>query len=211
MTAGRGRVRNGINSDPRPSCRLGGMLIGKLLPSRHLLAAALLLACPPSPALAQRFKYDNRQQLLGAAHVSPESGRRVLGNIFRYCTENNASLQHDAAREMEAWEARHKLYLDASEMYRRKLKKLISDPSLSPEHRAKLNEMQEQVEKDALTDAVAAQTEAFIVLLRSAQKHGGSEDLCREYIRSVADGKWDLARNDPALAKFFDEERQSAR
>ncbi len=184
------------------------MLNAKSVPLRHLVTAALILACPLSPAFAQLLKYNNRSELLGAAHVSPESTRRILVEWLRYCSENNASLQQEAAREMKAWEARHKLYLEASAAYREKLKKLTANPSLKPEQRVQFSKLQEQIEKDALKDAVAAQAEAFLVPLRSAQKHGSSEVLCRDSIQSVADGKWDLTRNDPALAKFFDEERR---
>jgi hypothetical protein len=154
------------------------------------------------------FKYSNRNELRGAAMAAPENTRQILANVMRFCADNHASLRGETARALKSWESRHAYYLAASAGIREEFDKLATDPSSPPEVRAQYKMAQEQL-AEMVAQTVSAMTEALLAPLRIRQKSGNSEAMCKEYVQSVDDGKWDLKRNDPDLAKFFDEQRQA--
>jgi hypothetical protein len=154
------------------------------------------------------FKYNNRNELRGAAMAAPDNTRRILTNVMQFCADNHTSLRDETSRALKSWESRHAFYLAASAGIREEFNKLATDPSSQPEVRAQYRKAQEQL-AEMVAQTVSAMTEALLAPLRILQKGGNSEAMCKEYVQSVDDGKWDLKRNDPELAKFFDEQRQA--
>ena len=168
----------------------------KTLFTYTLAVAALLLHAPIN---AETFSYENEAQLVGAAIVSPESTRLILTKTLEFCKSNFNVTTSSANAAFSGWMKRHETYLVHSAGYRAAAKAMANDPATPEPRQAELRKL---LEKD-FPRLVNGELQAAILPLQIAKENGTGEAMCRNYIRALDDGKFDLKVKDPQLADFF--------
>jgi hypothetical protein len=168
------------------------------------LAVVLALGAFVPSAWGEVLKYDNQDELRGAAMVAPGTVRRLLTKLMAFCAEQNPSMLDETAAALKAWESRHAAYAAMSARIRGEFYSLATDPSRPPEVRAQFKRAQEVLAE--MEQAIDAQAEALLAPLRVGQKHGVGEPMCKAYVQAVNEGNMDLKVTSPDLAKFFEEQ-----
>jgi hypothetical protein len=174
-----------------------------------LLTGLLVTMVAPNAAEAQVLAYKSDAEILGAAHVSPESTRRVLKIIQAACTKGHAGAGDALVKELASWEVRHSRYLGLCNGFRGKLDKLVTDSRAGSEQRKQLVQLQAQI-MAALDQGPAEMAKGYVFAIEQAGANQGAEgvdNICGGYAQSVAEGKWELKRNDPQLAAYFDKQK----
>lgn len=149
---------------------------------------------------AQLLKYDSEDELLGAAASSPGGVQQILERLVATCSAYGPALQSSGQQALIAWQARHGAYLEESAAIRRELQARYAAPKSDPRVREAFKNSLE-VARPKMIDA---QYESFVAPIKALQSSSQKAAICRSYIQSIADKKWDLKSNDPTLATYFD-------
>jgi hypothetical protein len=60
-----------------------------------------------------------------------------------------------------------------------------------------------------VTQTINSQFEALVAPIKLTSNRNVQVSLCEDYVQSIADGKFDLNRNDPALSAYLDRRLKS--
>lgn len=161
---------------------------------------ALATALLSFGAQAQLLNYDREDELLGAAASSPGGVQQILERLVATCSAFGPALQSSGQQELTAWQARHGAYLDESAAIRQELREKYAGPKSDPRVREAFRNSLEV----AGPKMIDAQYESFAAPIKALQSNSQKAAICRSYIQSIADKKWDLKSNDPTLATYFD-------
>jgi len=160
-------------------------------------AILFLSACIyANSAFGQLLKYDNEQELMGAAVSSPYSAGQIVKRLVDKCGAYNDSLRTSGDRALHSWEAHHQAYLEEGLRVKAQLEAKLSTPT---DRSAFKNMLEKQ-----LPEAIQKQYEALAVVIDSAPSQAGKVRMCEGYVQAIADGKFDLKVNDPTLSAYFD-------
>ncbi|MCH8619527.1 hypothetical protein [Undibacterium sp. TS12] len=173
----------------------------KKWPATIIKFAGILLLIINAPAHAQRLTYDNQSQVIGAAAASPEGGRVLLEKLFTYCSTYGASVRIAGQQALKDWKTRHQSLLDENVIVKRELFDSINKSSVPEKDRNTFKHMFEVV----LPNTIEAQFKAYIAPIEGINNQEAKADLCMSYVKSVADGKWDLRNNDPVVYTFLND------
>ncbi|AMO96848.1 hypothetical protein CFter6_4247 [Collimonas fungivorans] len=154
-----------------------------------------------STAHAQLLKYNNEAELFGAAAVSPDSGFQVLQKLIGLCLTYSPSLQSFGEQELKKWVSRHRSYLEENAASRQELIEMLNSPSMTAETKKNIKNMLE-VYGPKMIDS---QFETIRISIKGISSQEGQASLCSDYIQSIADGKFDLRKNDPSLSAYLDQ------
>ncbi|MFL6659233.1 MAG: hypothetical protein ACJ8GW_14230 [Massilia sp.] len=166
----------------------------------QVLAASLLLGML-APANAQLLKYENRDEIYGAAAVSPESTRQILKGIVEVCSKVGNKPRDASVQALAEWEQRHTLYFEENELIKKEMITAAQKPGASSQHKKFI----EQLFAVTLPQSIKAQITAFTTPMETVSDPGLKTSYCMSFAGSITDGKWDLKNNDPVVAKFLDE------
>ncbi|WP_061537405.1 hypothetical protein [Collimonas arenae] len=179
------------------------IIITKVLSKVRLAAyfvCTLSTLCFP-PAHAQLLKYNSEAELFGAAAVSPDSVFQVLQRVISLCSKYSQPLQSFGEHELKNWVSRHRLYLEESAVARRELIAMLNSPSLAADMKQNIKNLLEVVSPKIID----SQFETMRIYIEEVGVKELQAHVCSDYIQSIADGKFDLSKNDPALTAYFDQ------
>lgn len=162
----------------------------------------LLLSIPITYAKAQLLKYNNKQEILGAAAVSPDSGRQIIEKLVKECSQYGTSVQRRGDLAFKKWRDEHQALIDENT----KIKQEIFSAKMTPLERQTANNMY-QIQIPKMIDS---QFKTISSAIASMPTKETKAQICIDYIRSVEDGKWDLKINDPVVFNFL-QDRIAAR
>jgi hypothetical protein len=160
--------------------------------------ACLLMASPI--VNAQLLKYDNQQQVYGAAAASPESTRQVLKKLIGYCSRFGDATRTAGEKAYADWESRHRDFLEENARIKQELLATARAPKATESQKNQILLMFDVM----LPKAVDAQYLAFVSPIETAPDSATKTHICNSYVQSVNDGKWDLRTNDPVVSAFLD-------
>jgi hypothetical protein len=167
------------------------------------IATCMLLACLfAGSASAQVLKYDNDDELMGAAIASPTSADLLLQRLVQKCAAFNDSLRTSGDQALRAWEERHQDYLDENRRVRAQLESMYRN---DPKAQAGLRDM---LEKQAPV-VLEKQYQAFAAPIDAMPTEAAKVGICNSYVQAITDKKFDLKTNDPALSAFLDKRIQA--
>jgi hypothetical protein len=152
-------------------------------------------------AHAQLLKYNNEAELFGAAAVSPDAGRQVLQKLVDLCATYSPEVQTFGRQELKNWADRHRTYLEENVLVRQQFREISNSPSATPEQQQGIRNMLEVM----VPETVVKQFEAMSTPIRTIGIPAAQISLCKEYIQAIADGKFDLRKNDPSLSAYLDQ------
>ncbi|MFZ6680117.1 hypothetical protein [Undibacterium sp. Tian12W] len=155
---------------------------------------------------AQLLAYDNKDQIYGAAAVSPDAGGKLLGKLLAHCSQYGEPVRRAGENSLNSWKKKHQPYLDENKVIQREVMAFINDPA-TPEAQRKVFKNTFETGVANMIDSQYKTLETSITML-SDDKQKAS--MCMSYFGSVDAGKWDLRNNDPVVTKFL-EERIAAR
>ena len=89
-------------------------------PLRTLASATLLGVVFALPSKAQMLKYQNEQEIYGAAAASPGSVMQVVRKLISFCEGYDSGLEERGEAEMGRWTERHAAYLAENAAIRQK-------------------------------------------------------------------------------------------
>jgi hypothetical protein len=163
---------------------------------------ALLLGLYLNTGVAQVLKYDNDEQLMGAAAASPSSTYLVLKRVVDKCGGYDDSLRASGDQALRSWEERHHAYLEENLRVREQFDAMLrTAPALHDEFR-------KMVEKD-LPSFVDKQFQVYALAIDAQPTQSGKIDVCRSFIQAVLAQKFDLKANDPTLSAYLDKRIRS--
>jgi len=145
-------------------------------------------------ATAQRLKYDNQEQLVGAALMSPISGEEVLRGIFARCASTSSRVLTKQDEAMKGWIQEHRPMIEENLRLRDEYMRETTD-----EGRKMLKSLIE-VQGPQI---IEAQVKRFTVMVDVAPDAESRAQLCFSIAESVVDGKWDIRVNDPPVFEFL--------
>ncbi|WP_156479967.1 hypothetical protein [Collimonas pratensis] len=154
-----------------------------------------------SSAHAQLLKYNSEAELFGAAAVSPDSVFQVLQRLIGLRSPYSPPLQSFGEHELKNWVSRHRLYLEESAAVRRELIAMLNSPSLAVDTKQNIKNLLEVVSPKIID----SQFETMRIHIEEVGVKESQVYVCSDYIQSIADGKFDLRKNDPALTAYFDQ------
>lgn len=167
------------------------------------IATCLLLTCLyASSAAAQVLKYENENELMGAAVASPTSADQLLRRLIEKCAAFNDSLRTSGDQALHAWEERHRDYLEENRRVRAQFESMYRT---NPSARAAFRDMLEK-QFPAVLDK---QYEAYAAPIDAVPNQAGKVQICSSYLQAITEKKFDLKVNDPTLSAFLDKRIQA--
>ena len=165
----------------------------------------LLILVYSTASQAQLLKYNNEEELFGAAAVSPGSGRQLIHRLVALCSAYGPSVKATGEQQLEAWDVRHRIYLDENAVAREQYLAKYYSPKMDPKVQQAVRKMFE-VDLPKMMDA---QFEAYAGPIKAMPTDAAKASMCDDYIRAIGDGKFDLMKNDPSLTAYFDKRLRS--
>lgn len=164
------------------------------------LSAAVLISIHQI-ACAQLLAYNNKEQILGAAAISPESGGKLLEKLVLRCSQYGDTTRLAGETAMNAWKQRHQNYLDENKIVQQEIMAFVERATVPDAQKKDLRDTFETGTKNII-DAQFKAMEAPISAMPQVQQ---KVSICMSYFDSVNAGKLDLKNNDPVVTKFLDE------
>jgi hypothetical protein len=168
--------------------------------SRAFHVAALMAFFCSLPIGAQTLKYANEQEIYGAAAASPDSTRQVVRRLISFCEGYDQSLQASGESAMTSWTSRHAAYLAENAEIRAHWVAASNDPKVPATTRAAIKNMFDQV----LPKTIDSQFESFATPIRTMSPQSTQVEMCKSYVKAISEREFDLQKNDPTLAAWFD-------
>jgi len=162
-----------------------------------ILGIAFVLPCG-----AQMLKYDNEEEIYGAAATSPGAVMQVVRKLISFCEDYDSNLRASGEAEMNRWTERHAAYLVIHRKVRQQVLAAMNDPRQPATERDAIKNMFEKVEPQA----IQSQFESFAAPIRAMTSPAMRIGMCKSYLKAIDDGEFDLKRNDPTLAAWFDKQ-----
>lgn len=167
--------------------------------SMRLIASAAIFLYTAAPASAQLLKYNSQAEILGAAAVSPDSGRQVLKGLLSVCAQTGAQSRSTFENALAGWEKRHQLFLQENARIKQDFLRRADNPGTSEEERRAIKNMYEVL----VPKTIEAQIASLATPINTIEDPKAKASLCNDYAQSVVEGQWDLQKNDPTLANFL--------
>lgn len=174
----------------------------------HLFRRIFLPLCIASLAGASMAQgqahHEPTPEQLGGAAVWPYGTEKILQSAVDYCMTLGPNAAVPAAAALWGWRKRHETYLFLSAYYRMEIQKFAAAHPETPE----MATLKKITTQDA-DDLAKAYSEALVLGFRKAQEadpRDGGANLCRNYFRSVEDGKMDLKNRNPEMAAIMDQD-----
>ncbi|GEM_PF-1783181 len=166
-----------------------------------ILIFSLFLCMPAQNTAGQTLKYNNESEVYGAAAASPESGRQMLRKLTALCSKYGIKASAPLADAVDSWETRHAAYLEENARIKQELIAYANLPATNKSAKDYINRMFDVI----LPQGIQAQFQAMSFPITSAPTPEASGSLCNDFAAAINDGKFDLKRNDPVVAKFLDD------
>jgi len=167
---------------------------------RAFHATALMAIFCSMPGSAQTLKYANEQEIYGAAAASPGSTRQVVRRLISFCEGYDQALQASGETTMTNWISRHAAYLAENAEVRARWVAASNDPKVPATTRAAIKNLFDQVEPKTID----SQFESFATPIRTIAPRSTQVEMCKSFFVAISEGEFDLKKNDPTLAAWFD-------
>ncbi|MBL0729656.1 hypothetical protein [Piscinibacter sp. HJYY11] len=159
--------------------------------------AALL--CYAHLANGQLLKYESEAEVHGAAAVSPETIRQILKKLQTACAPYQDPNRLTLEVAVAEWELRHRDFLKENERIKQEFLDVANDSTTTPETKRKLLYIFEVI----APTAVEVQSNALISPLTLLPDAKSKISICSSYAIAISEGKFNLERNDPVVAKYL--------
>jgi hypothetical protein len=171
--------------------------------SRRIVLLLVLCVAQMAPASAQ----DDERLVRGRASYSPAMTQALLTKIETFCADADKSARAPLAMALAGWHQRHAALLAENARVRAELVTEAGAPTAPPELKAELDNMfrvrvPEKVDSD------------FKKMFPPASSKGWASKAfsCGVQASLLDEGKYDLARTDPAVAAYLENRiRQSGK
>jgi len=162
----------------------------------------ILFFLPAAFANAQLLKYNSKEEIREAAMVSPDSTPQIIEKLVKECSHYGQAIESEANQALLQWLGHHQSLIDENLKVRQEV---LSSAKTDSEKRQLKRMLETQ-----LPQMIEGQFVSISSVINAAPSKEAKERICRAYVESIKDGKWDLRDNDPVVYKFL-QDRIAAR